>query len=534
MENFAYAFGRALAFCCERGNFDVSQFLHRLAWELHHSLSHGVSNLAFFVLREGGAREIGRSLNAPILPVETLLGLIAEEQLPTGVCRVRDHILDSARFVGGAVRTSIFLKIPLPKVGFGGGELVAWEGLSGVASRDVVTEVELVGKELERWLEVYAPVIEMSVRAGSRREEMEDRTRYLLGVVHDVRAPIGIMKLLLNEVPSLSGEQRDIIVSLREEVRYIERIASQCAPSSSDDESKNGTSDVWTVVRRVVRRVRADHSEGAHIEAKDCYERYIANIGEIELERVLTNVVSNAARYARKGHVAIEAEVEGEWIKIVVRDTGPGISRVVAEQVNRGDVSHVGSTSGWGVGLLSCKSLLESKGGQFLVGPGERGGTVVEIKVLLSEVQDRREISLSVAEASPPRGGSVEPGGVYIVDDDAEHSSSLIRVLKSRGVDAAAFGDLKSLLSSGALTSSSVLLCDAHMPGGGVEALLGVSRARGLKPQIAAMSGDTSEELLYKVVALGARGFFEKPVRLEELLDWIDVAKREAAQVLRV
>ena len=150
MEKFSYAFGRALAFCCDRGNFEVSQFLHRLAWELHHALLHGVSNVAVFILREGGAREIGRSLNAPILPIETLIGLVNEERLPTGSCRVRDHTVDSVRFIGGAVRTSILLKILLPKVAFGGGELVLWEGLSGVASRDVVSEIELVGKELER------------------------------------------------------------------------------------------------------------------------------------------------------------------------------------------------------------------------------------------------------------------------------------------------------------------------------------------------------------------------------------------------
>lgn len=533
MGNLPHAFGRALAFCCERGSFEWPQFFHRLAWELHHALSHSVSNVALLTLREGAVKDIGRALDTPVLPVETLAGLVNEERVPVGSCRVRDHTLDSVRFLRGAVRTSILLKIALPRVAFGGGDLVLWEGLSGVASREIVTEVELVGKELARWLEVYAPVIELAQRATSSDRQVEARLRYLLGVVHDVRTPLGIMKLLLNEIAAISGDQSQIVESLRQEVRYIEQVASQCAPAGDGQNSKNITRDVWTVVRRVVRRVRADHSDGVHIEAKDCYERYVANIGEVELERVLTNVISNAARYAGKGQVVVESQVQGETIAIVVRDSGPGIATVVADQINRGQVSQVRSESGWGVGLLSCKSLVESQGGDFVVRPGERSGTVVEIRVSLRERQEQRDIPLNVAEPAPFRETLSESGAVLIVDDDVEHTASLIRVLQSRGIDASGFSDLKTLLASGSLTSASVLLCDAHMPGGGVEALLGVLRVRGLRPQVAAMSGDTSEDLLYKVVALGARGFFEKPVCIEELFDWIDVAKQEAVRAYR-
>jgi DNA-binding NarL/FixJ family response regulator len=43
------------------------------------------------------------------------------------------------------------------------------------------------------------------------------------------------------------------------------------------------------------------------------------------------------------------------------------------------------------------------------------------------------------------------------------------------------------------------------------------------------MSGDGSDDLVYRLAALGARGFFAKPVAIEEILDWIEHARNQSS-----
>jgi DNA-binding NarL/FixJ family response regulator len=66
------------------------------------------------------------------------------------------------------------------------------------------------------------------------------------------------------------------------------------------------------------------------------------------------------------------------------------------------------------------------------------------------------------------------------------------------------------------------------MPAGGAEKLLSFFLGRTDRPFIAAMSGDGSDDLVYRLAALGARGFFAKPVAIEEILDWIEHARNQA------
>jgi DNA-binding response OmpR family regulator len=59
------------------------------------------------------------------------------------------------------------------------------------------------------------------------------------------------------------------------------------------------------------------------------------------------------------------------------------------------------------------------------------------------------------------------------------------------------------------------------MPDGGAERLLRILANRGDAPSVAVVSGDGSEEFLYRLAALGAKEFFAKPVRHRELIDWM-------------
>lgn len=85
------------------------------------------------------------------------------------------------------------------------------------------------------------------------------------------------------------------------------------------------------------------------------------------LRQVLFNLAGNAVKFTEAGGVLIRAERAGDFIRLSVRDTGPGIAKAdrtrLFEQFERGAADE-GTASGAGLGLAMVKRLAEAMGGE--------------------------------------------------------------------------------------------------------------------------------------------------------------------------
>lgn len=98
----------------------------------------------------------------------------------------------------------------------------------------------------------------------------------------------------------------------------------------------------------------------------------------IEIQQVLVNLIRNALdAMAESGRRELEVRttlLDGETIEIAVADSGPGISRDVRDHLFEPFVST--KTSGMGLGLSICRSIVEAHGGRLRTGPNPSGGTI--------------------------------------------------------------------------------------------------------------------------------------------------------------
>jgi len=562
-ERISSALGRALAYCSGVGDGSLEGFIDRAAWEVHHECSGEFASFAIIIRRGDGSSFVGRPKELPALPVETLLGMLVEKSGAQVTCRVRDHALDSVRFIDARFRTSIVLRLTVPKTLLPDGEAAVWVGLQGSATPKRVELAQTVAATLSKWLGVYAPVLYSVKLFGERLAGLRVKLGEMTALAHDAKAPIGVLKYLISDVAVEYPQIYDETVRLQDELLYIERLLAKFSPrAESTVSATEASSDISAVVRRVCDRFLPESLErGNHCVVTFPFGTTArARIPELNLERVISNVIGNAVRYSGSGEIRIELHrgAPQQWA-IRVIDSGPGIPQSVIDRVVVGDVqgASVSSSNGWGVGLVACKNALVAQGGDLLMTSSSTGSSVdivvPEEPVLVqraylrgdstvigsdrvlqvrAEYRSARGPELQVVAEAVTDVPSVagEAVMVVLVDDDRDHTSSLERLLSRKGIITKSFSAIEQALSAIEKEAPAAVVCDANMPDGGAERLLQLVASAGVKVRFAVMSGEVNDALLYRFAALGAREFFAKPIDVDDLIGWVREQRRRKVE----
>jgi FixJ family two-component response regulator len=110
---------------------------------------------------------------------------------------------------------------------------------------------------------------------------------------------------------------------------------------------------------------------------------------------------------------------------------------------------------------------------------------------------------------------------VFIVDDDESARRGLARLLRVAGHDVREFASANELLDSLDPEMPGCLLLDVRMPGLSGGKLLAELQARWIDLPVIVITADDEPEIRRQAHAMGAVGFFRKPVDGTALLDAI-------------
>lgn len=119
------------------------------------------------------------------------------------------------------------------------------------------------------------------------------------------------------------------------------------------------------------------------------------------LTRIINKILSNAVKYSKSNNEIIisSKEIENGWIEICVQDFGVGMDPQVVNKIFRIDTPYIkttgtGNEGGTGLGLMICKALVDSIGGEIAIESTKHQGTVVTLcipkvaKVLQHQEED--------------------------------------------------------------------------------------------------------------------------------------------------
>jgi signal transduction histidine kinase len=186
-----------------------------------------------------------------------------------------------------------------------------------------------------------------------------------------------------NSTPSLRSEiSADEEARLRAEISSLRAQLDERLSSESAQELERSQKQVLDVLESMgdgfieldkdytVLRVKNPQLEAAGCELSTQITQNIwANIDSSRIEQVLTNLITNAIKYAPGKKVEVKAERANGMAKITLGDNGHGIASENQERIfGRFErATSASDVTGLGLGLYICRQIVQDHGGKIYV-----------------------------------------------------------------------------------------------------------------------------------------------------------------------
>jgi signal transduction histidine kinase len=231
----------------------------------------------------------------------------------------------------------------------------------------------------------------MAVNATLDRLEaaVEQQRRLVSDVSHDLRSPIAGLRAEL-EIALIDPEGTDLREALGRTLQNTERLQNivtellALARRDAGLPSRNGPVDLGDLAEREVRRVPR------RITAKVIAEPgVVVRANRLDISRVLTNLLDNAARHA-ESEVTVSVRREGGEAVVEVFNDGkqipPADRERIFERFIRLPDARQRDPGGSGLGLAISREIAHAHGGTLTLTDSDKGACFVLTLPLLSEL----------------------------------------------------------------------------------------------------------------------------------------------------
>ena len=370
-------------------------------------------------------------------------------------------------------------------------------------------------------------VAELRVQKSAAETANLAKSRFLAAASHDLRQPMHAMSFYLAALgrKPLPPDELSLTQNLQRCADAMDGMFGALLDISRLDASIVTPEVSAFALNDLLERVRAEFEPRAQQKQLDLRVRPTTLIARTDprlLERVLTNLVSNAVHYTDHGRVLIACRARGATVQIGVYDTGRGIpedkQHLVFEEFFQLHNPERDRAKGLGLGLAVVDRLVKLLGLQLTLKSAAGKGTAFTLAVPRA---DKAEQAGGTARShAHTLTGEVAGALVLVVDDEADVRDATRVLLQSWDIEVVtAASGAEALTHLAALTRRpDVLICDYRLRD--TENALGVIEAiRGeFNHDIPALliTGDTAPDRLQDAQASGLT-LLHKPVDSKRL-----------------
>lgn len=213
------------------------------------------------------------------------------------------------------------------------------------------------------------------------RHLSENRSVMLAGISHDLRTPLTRLGLAVELLGAESNPA--LIASIRRNLSTMNKLIEQFLKLSEGVEDELLVQlDLWTVIESLASDVER---EGSQLRLYRNDPPCVYYCDPVALERVLSNLLRNAAQYGGGGPIDVSLNCGEKEVAIEICDRGSGIPPDEVEAVfrpfHRLEAARIRRAGGSGLGLAIANQLAVKHGWGITLMPREGGGTVAKLSL---------------------------------------------------------------------------------------------------------------------------------------------------------
>lgn len=266
------------------------------------------------------------------------------------------------------------------------------------------TADEIVGKPDRRIFDIsanyekgsIAPVVLVCMDRTDIYQPEDEQLDFISFAAHELRGPVtvihGYLDVLTQELPTTADFDETrlllsrLVVSSNRLSGYISNILNAARYDRRHLKvqlSETKLSDVYSTIADDMTLRASTQNRLLAVDIPDDLPTIAAD--RSSLSEVLSNLIDNALKYSHEGgSVSVKAQVDGDFVRTTVADTGIGMpANVVGNLFHKFYRSHRSreTIAGTGIGLYISKAIVESHGGTIEVKSEEGRGSTFSFTV---------------------------------------------------------------------------------------------------------------------------------------------------------
>lgn len=208
------------------------------------------------------------------------------------------------------------------------------------------------------------------------RRFVEDRTRMLAAISHDLRTPLTSLRLSAEDVEGAAERER-MLAAIDEMTVMIEATLAFARDEAASVPRRR--IDLTALVASIID----DMAAAGRAVTMASVPSVICECEPGALKRAVSNLIDNAVKYGKAAHVSIHTPPGA--VEISIEDEGPGIPPEeltrVFQPFYRLEQSRSRDTGGIGLGLAIALSVVQAHGGEIVLANRPEGGLRATVKL---------------------------------------------------------------------------------------------------------------------------------------------------------
>lgn len=208
-------------------------------------------------------------------------------------------------------------------------------------------------------------------------------------IAHEIRNPLMVVRLLFDSLEL--SEEADIhqakdLSIIREKLNHLDQIAGRILDFGKSREAFRVQCKIHEIMNdaALLVRLKLDQSQVTMTMNNlgfDC----LVFVDKGQIQQALLNLILNAlGAMPDGGHLTLETSVDdGKWVRILVKDTGGGISEEFQQRIF--DSFLTARVGGTGLGLTISKRILRAHDGDLELMESSSQGTVFRISLPIAK-----------------------------------------------------------------------------------------------------------------------------------------------------